>query len=177
MIDLEKYRQTMGLDVLRSWGADAQQKLDEQAAEIERLNEAVRSARTDECHCWSRRVEELNAEIDRLRAADAEHRQAFARIYRALRPELPDRDTWHLEIERLREEVGVLSMACARWEQALKHSDDARRAAVSAEREECALACNEIASSLDNEHNRALGIADEISSVARDCAETIRGRS
>lgn len=37
MSDLEKFRQTMDLDVLRSWGADAQQKLDEQAAEIERL--------------------------------------------------------------------------------------------------------------------------------------------
>lgn len=41
------------------------------------------------------------------------------------------------EIDLLRAEVAVLRMACERWEQALKRSDEARREAVSAEREQC----------------------------------------
>jgi len=39
------------------------------------------------------------------------------------------------EIELLRAEVAVLRMACGRWEDALKRSDQARREAVYAERE------------------------------------------
>ena len=43
-----------------------------------------------------------SADLERLRAADEEHRRAQAAIYDALQPESPDRDTWPDEIRRLR---------------------------------------------------------------------------
>jgi len=50
-------------EVALQWAAGAQ-------AEIERLRDAVRSARADEAHCWARRVDALTAQ---LREVDARY--------------------------------------------------------------------------------------------------------
>ena len=57
------------------------------------------------------------------------------------------------------------------------YSAEQVEAEVLAEREKCAKVCNEIATSLDNEWNRKLGVAPELFDVAADCAAAIRSRS
>lgn len=41
---------------------------------------------------------------------------------------------------------------------------------------EAATACDVLAKSYDNEHNRSLGTAEDMASIAEDCAEEIRSK-
>ena len=53
---------------------------------------------------------------------------------------------------------------------------NAVEAAVLAEREACAKACEEYGNSVNNEWNKQLGVADDLVGIAEECAATIRAR-
>lgn len=50
-------------------------------------------------------------------------------------------------------------------------------AAIMAEREACAKACEKYGTSLNNEWNQSLGVADNLVETCEECAEAIRSRS